>query len=659
MYPLRVFRPAREFALSCALVAAMSGGSAFGQTWINPGTGNWFTAANWNPATVPVAGGSVLVSNGGTATLTGIAATPLLGSLIIGTASQGTGHGTVQSVGTDIRVTGGLEVGTQFAPGVSSAQGVLTITGAGGQAGQIFIGSTQSATVATSVSGQMSSAGAFTINNGNLVAGAMLDSARGSTADGSLSIGGNAGTVNGVLIVGEVITSDPARVGSQSKGSFNVLNGGGLALAGGTSIGIGTTFGVDRVADAGVPGGFRVNQAQGQVNVSGTLSFTGASTSLAIGQTTGGIVDGSLAVGTLAMGANIFNSLNIGTSSVGGQAQGSFSAGSGDLRSNGMGVGTTTGGTAQGSVALGGGGKLLGNNLGGFNVGTGSASAGELVSAIGSVNAAGGVSGFTGYNVGTLFGTIAAGSVAQGSLVGGAAAGASSTGSIQVAVLSNTSGAASASGTMTMGNALTVTSSIIVGDMFEAARGSTADGSLSIGGNVGTVSGLLLVGNITTGDPAHVGSHATGSFSVLNGGNLALAAGSGTFIGTTVGVDRVADAGAPGGFRVNQSQGQVNVTGTLSITGASAFLAIGQTTGGIVDGSLAVGTLAMGANTFNSLNIGTSGVAVRRRATSAPAAAICAPAAWEWAPRPGAQHKAASRSAVAVNCSATTAVGST
>ena len=68
---------------------------------------------------------------------------------------------------------------------------------------------------------------------------------------------------------------------------------------------------------------------------------------------------------------------------------------------------------------------MLGNNGGGFNVGTGSASAGELVSAIGSVNAAGGVSGFTGYNVGTLFGTIAAGSVAQGSLVGGAAAGAS------------------------------------------------------------------------------------------------------------------------------------------------------------------------------------------------------------------------------------------
>ncbi len=606
MKQLRRFKHPRGTVLACALGVAAFAQPTSGQQWVNPGTGSWFDALNWNPATVPAAGGSVLISNGGTATLTGIPATPLLGSLIIGTAAQGNGRGTVQSVGTAILVSGGVEVGTLFSGG-SFAQGALSISGAGGQAGQMLVGSMGSNTVAASVSGQVSSAGAFTVNNGIVAVGQMFEAARGSTANGSLSIGGNAGTVNGLWIVGNVTSGDPAHVGSQSTGSFSVLNGGDLALVGGSGTFIGTTVGVDRIADAGVPGGFRVNQAHGQANVTGTLSVTGAPGFTGIGVTQGGIVDGALTVGALAMGANSFSSLSIGTSGVGGQAQASFSAGSGDLRNAGfMAVGNTTGGAAQGSVTLGGGGKLLGNDGGGLSIGTGSASAGELVSAIGSVNAAGGVSGFTGYNVGTLFGTIAADSVAQGSLVGGAAAGASSTGSIQVAVLSNTTGTASASGTMTVGNALTVNSSIIVGDTFEAARGSTTDGSLSIGGNAGTVNGIWIVGNVTTGDPAHVGIQSTGAFNVLNGGNLALAGGVGTFIGTTVGVDRVADAGAPGGFRVNQAQGHTNITGTLSVTGAPGFFGIGQTTGGIVDGSLAVGTLAMGANTFNSLNIGTS-----------------------------------------------------
>ena len=175
-------------------------------------------------------------------------------------------------------------------------------------------------------------------------------------------------------------------------------------------------------------------------------------------------------------------------------------------------------------------------------------------------------------------------------------------------MLSNTTGAASASGTMTVGNALTVTSSIIVGDMFEAARGSTVDGSLSIGGNAGTVSGSVTRRQCHHRRSGPCRQPATGSFNVLNGGNLALAGGSRYLHRHDGGGGPRCRCRRARGFRVNQAQGQVNITGTLSITGASGFFGIGQTTGGIVDGSLTVGTLAMGANTFSSLNIGTSGV---------------------------------------------------
>ena len=148
-----------------------------------------------------------------------------------------------------------------------------------------------------------------------------------------------------------------------------MLNGGNLALAGGVGTFIGTTVGVDRVADAGAPGGFRVNQAQGHATITGTLSVTGAPGFFGIGQTTGGIVDGSLAVGALAMGANTFSSLNIGTSASGGQAQGSLIVGGGTLRVGNLQIGTTTGGTASGELVLDGATLEANSVLAGFGAG--------------------------------------------------------------------------------------------------------------------------------------------------------------------------------------------------------------------------------------------------------------------------------------------------
>jgi len=62
----------RRLSLAVGIaLAAVSASAPAVPIWVNPGTGNWFTAANWSPAAVPVAGDAVIVSNGGTAQLAG------------------------------------------------------------------------------------------------------------------------------------------------------------------------------------------------------------------------------------------------------------------------------------------------------------------------------------------------------------------------------------------------------------------------------------------------------------------------------------------------------------------------------------------------------------------------------------------------------------
>lgn len=582
-------------AALCIAIASWTP-TAQAQTWINPGSGSWLDAANWNPASVPVAGAGVLISNGGTANLSGITETPLLGSLVIGNASQGSGKGTVISSGTAVRMSGGLDVGTASNAAGSSAEGALSISGAGGQATSISIATVFTSASATKVRGSVSSGSAFTVNNGTVLAGHMLDAARGSFAEGSLAIGGDAGTVAGFLFVGNVSTTDPAQVGSESRGFIDVA--GKLTLAGGTATAIGTSFGSDRVADGS--GGFHVSRSLGAVKVAGSLAMTGPSGFFGIGTTGGGDVSGRLEVGSLDMGIHRIGSLSVGNAGVGGHAQGRLVSGSGNLRlDNSAFVGLSSGGAALGEVSLGSG-ALQGNNNGTLFVGSGFGNAGQQVSATGSVAAGGGVSGFTGYQVGQLSGPVAAGSFAQGSLVGGDA-GPSSTGFINVGVLFGTnSGAAKASGTLSVDSSLSLNNgTVLVGHSFDASRGSSADGHLRIGGDAGTVAGFLFVGNVSTVDPAQVGSQSSG---VVNVGKLTLAGGTATAIGTTFGSDRVADGS---GVRINQATGALNVAGTLTIAGTQGFLGIGQTQGGKVSGEVTVGAWAMdSASTLGVVGIG-------------------------------------------------------
>ncbi|MBX9632865.1 MAG: hypothetical protein K2X67_20240, partial [Burkholderiales bacterium] len=523
-----------------ALLAALIVGSppAVAQTW-NAGTGDWFTAGNWNPAVVPGAGSSVIVTNGGNAQLSGIGITPLLSDLSVGLGSSGTGAGSVQSNGIGIRTIGAINVGAVFSTG-PLANGLVTIAGAGGQAGSAIVGYVGSAASAASAFGFLMTENALTINSGSIWAGQMFGSARGSVAQGTMILGGDAGTASGFFIAGNVTAFDSTQVGSRSTGSVSVLNGGGLTLLGGSEVLVGTTIGTDRTVDGVTT---HVNRATGTATIDGTLRMTGAIGGMRIGTTDGGVVSGTMSAGALDMGANRIGVLNVGTTGTNGQAVGSLTSGSGNLNTNfNTSVGTTTGGDAQGSVNLGTG-ELRGNNGGTLYAGVGyGAGAGTVVKARGEVNAAG-VSGYSGYEVGLLSGAMGADSFAHG-VVNGVGAGASSgaTNYLTIGSAFSTVNAVSANGSLTVDGSLLVNGGQIqVAQMFEAGRGSSAQGLVSIGGNAGNAGGFFIVGNVTSFAAATVGSQSTGAFSTHNGGGLTLLGGSEVLVGTTIGTDRTVD----------------------------------------------------------------------------------------------------------------------
>jgi hypothetical protein len=182
----------------------------------------------------------------------------------------------------------------------------------------------------------------LTIVGGALQAGQMFLSAAGSSASGTVNIGGDAGTVVGFLIAGNISTSNDTQVGSTASGVVNV--GGSLALANGTSSFIGSTLGPDRSLD-----GTRFNRASGAVTVGGTLNVA-AGNNMTIGFTSDGVADGALQVGALEM-AQAIASLQVGRSAQG-EAHGLLSVGGGTLKVGSLFLGVSDGGTASGRLLL-------------------------------------------------------------------------------------------------------------------------------------------------------------------------------------------------------------------------------------------------------------------------------------------------------------------
>ncbi len=594
----------RQVAICLALGAAMM--PTLAQEWIGAAPGSWFEAANWNPATVPLAGGNVFVNNGSTAQLDttlsgGLTSTPALSSLNLGVTFGGANPaaGAVISNGVAIQTSAALRAGIASGGTASFVEGVLGIAGAGASVGALDIGTVVNQGAATQAHGEVDVGGSLGVN-GFVQVGQVFGAARGSQVYGAVRAGDLQGQVQGGFwIVGNVTGTDVAQVGSRSFAEVVAGGSSTLTLAGGVSTIVGTTFGPDRVVEAG---GTFINQATGRVQLSGTLATAGDQGSLLVGRAFGGAVDGLLQVGTLAMGNDRFNGISVGTSTADGVARGRVSAGIGDLRHSGsLLVGQTTGGNADGGIDLGSG-RLLGSGSDSVFVGHGTGSSGQLVRAMGSVVAGGGVAGYQAYNVGVLLGDVAAGSLVQGRLIGGADPALAGAGNVNVGFLSGAGGAAVANGEMRLAGPLGMTGVLQVAQLFNAAAGSSTQGMLQVDGDLGEVNGgFWIVGNTTASTAGQVGNQAQGELRV--GGGMTLSPGTITAIGTTFGTDRVVDGADT---RVNHAQGKVTIAGTLSTPGDPGALLVGRTFGGLVDGSLQVGHLAMGSSRFGGVIIGTS-----------------------------------------------------
>ncbi len=140
---------------------------------------------------------------------------------------------------------------------------------------------------------------------------------------------------------------------------------------------------------------------------------------------------------------------------------------------------------------------------------------------------------------------------------------------------------------------------LVAGQIFGGARGSEASGVANIGNDAGRVD-FLVAGDVVTLGPDGVGSRAMGSISI--GGDLAVTAlGS---VGTAIGEARIADATAPGGFRINRAIGEVRVGGKLSIAPTASSLAVGTTGSGVASGSLSIGTLDVAVGHAIRLSVG-------------------------------------------------------
>jgi hypothetical protein len=558
----------RRSRTAAALAAIVASGAVGAQTWNNPGADSWFVAGNWLPPAVPVAGGVVIVSNGGTAILSGVPSTPVLGSLSIGLAGSGSGEGTVISNGVAIGTSNGIFAGLANGAGAAfTVDGTLVVNGASVQATTSAIfGGIFSTTAAGSATGTGVVTGGLGLNGGFLAVGETLSAARGSVANGTLVVGGDAGSTV-FTTVGSTFPADATQVGTSAAGTLAI--GGNLAVGSG-ALNVGAAF-------SARDGAF-FDTASGTATIGGTLTFQGA-TGLNVGLSGGGVGNGQLQVGTLDFSAGQANFVGIGTAVNGGTASGLMTATLGDMRVGGpMSVGTASGvailpTSGNGSLAIGGALTCIGA-CGALSVGTSTGSG--AATSIGSVTSAG-LAGFTSYSVGLVSSTPAASS-ATGSLVSTGTGTAGSTNSVLVGSVFGADAASDAQGTMTVGGSLLVTGdAIAVGETLAAARGSTASGSLSIAGDAGSTV-FTTVGSTFASDASQIGTQATGTLAI--GGNLEMLGGA-LSVGTFAGRE---------GTNVDVAQGSATIGGTLSFNGVTS-LSVGLSSGGIAAGSLDVGAI--------------------------------------------------------------------
>lgn len=265
-----------SLALGLAGLLMSSSSLALGAslTWNGSGSGNWFTASNWTPSSVPSAGDDLTINSAGVNTATISSAGAAARTINIGSSagSNGalvvTGAGTL-SVASNYLIVGDFGTGTltvsaggkiTSAGGVvannPSSSGTVTITGAGSQWTNNFLSISADAGAVGRVGVE---AGGRLSSSGNVMVGESS-----ALADGQLIVTGSG---SNFTMTGSIATQFV--IGATGKGDFQLLDN---ATATTIRTYVGGNVGTSGVGTATVSGG--ASWATGNLFVGQTATGT-------------------------------------------------------------------------------------------------------------------------------------------------------------------------------------------------------------------------------------------------------------------------------------------------------------------------------------------------------------------------------------------------
>jgi autotransporter-associated beta strand protein len=533
--------------------------SAQAQTWLaSPGSGDWNTAGNWNPATVPDGLAVDVIFGTSSRSAVSLSSQVAVGSITFNGSTAYT-----------LDLNGQLM--TVSTAGFSNTSGLMqnvTVNGLldfknSATAGEISIAYTVQGSSSTAQFQNNSTLGAatFTVNNGAVLQ--MIDSSTGGTArvfmnngellmqksDGVLSIGSLAGTGNVV---------------------FSTQNGGAAAqtLAVGT-LNSSTTF------SGQINDGVGATGATGALSKVGTGSLTLTNTSGYTGATT--IADGTLAltgIGSIAASSQL-NLTNAGAIfDISGTTAGASIVSLKGVAGSNVNLGSQT---------L----TLTNGNSGDVYFGTIGGSGGVSVTGIAAI--LGGTNAYTGVtNIGTsgYLGLLGTGSIATSSKV-------INNGTFDLSVSSVDTSIKSLAGTNSNANVYLSNQSLILTAANDTYAGKiSGNGGVTLAGGTETLTGSIGYTGVTT----------------INGGTLvannSLASSSGVTVntgGTLTGTGIVAHTSVAGGTFAPGSGtpgSSMTVIGALDFTAASTYAVnINPTTSSFAN---ATGTATLGGATVKA-----------------------------------------------------------
>ena len=198
-------KSALKFTLSVAAIVAfsVSPSQAALHLW-NDGDSSWFTAGNWNPASVPTAGDNTQVNNGGIARVNGIGNAASTANLTLGNALGDDGTVRVNNNNT-LTVNGVLRVG-DAGTGTMFINDTAIVFAQSLRVGDLATGSGVINIGSPGVGGSFGLQ--LTINNGiigNFGTGLVNihDGGKLGSGSGNIVIGNNVGSVGSIIVRGE------------------------------------------------------------------------------------------------------------------------------------------------------------------------------------------------------------------------------------------------------------------------------------------------------------------------------------------------------------------------------------------------------------------------------------------------------------------------